>query len=331
MSNATPNRLGVDLGTTDNSYTQDNALFETIYLSEVLGAFHEANIMQPLHMVKTINSGKAVKFPRVWKTDAQYHTPGNELLGANSIEHTEVTILLDDRLVSDIFIADIDEMKNHYDVRARYAREQGFALAKAFDLNIIRKIVQAARATPVFGATDTDTPTDRVLNAPTAETNADDLQKQFWEAAETLDEANAPDWGRHAVLAPAQYYLMFQTTGVYPLNRDWGGSGSIQSATLPELANFTIHKSKHVKGSALGNNYAGVSGENNSYNANYTNTLGVFFHEDAVATAKLQDLAYRLIDQPHKFGALSVASYIVGTEVLREEAAVELNKAASGT
>ena len=41
-------------------------------------------------------------------------------------------------LIADTFIANIDEAKNHYDVRAEYSRLLGMALAKQFDVQTMQ-------------------------------------------------------------------------------------------------------------------------------------------------------------------------------------------------
>ena len=44
-------------------------------------------------------------------------------------------MLIDDKLVSNVFVADIDEAKNHYDVRSCGSTQMGNALAYTFDKN----------------------------------------------------------------------------------------------------------------------------------------------------------------------------------------------------
>ena len=49
-------------------------------------------------------------------TSASYHTVGNEITGS-SVKHNEKVINIDDLLLSSAFLANIDEAKNHYDVK----------------------------------------------------------------------------------------------------------------------------------------------------------------------------------------------------------------------
>lgn len=319
MADATANRIGQALGT-----GAVDALFEQLYLTELHAAFLEANIMRPLTMVKSISHGKSASFPRTWKTDAQYHVAGTEIVGTNNVQHTEKIINVDERVETDIFVNEIDELKNHYGVRGEYSRQMGHALAAKLDINILRTLILAARAAPDFGAADTDTPADRVLDVASVDTNADTLIDQFWAAAELFDLGNVPSSDRHIVLAPQQFYLLFQATNNYPLNRDWGGQGSIINATIEGLAGFTIHKSNHMTAAQLGGNYAGVTGENNTYSGDYSKTVATAFHKSAVGTVQLKDLAFRAVEQPEKFGTLLIGSYIAGTSDLRPESAIEI-------
>src|SRR3546814_7829769 len=72
--------------------------------------------MRDKHQTKTLSKGKSFKFPAIWRASGGYRTPGTEITG-DQIPHTEITVDPDDKLVSSVFIADIDELLNHFDVR----------------------------------------------------------------------------------------------------------------------------------------------------------------------------------------------------------------------
>jgi hypothetical protein len=55
-------------------------------------------------------------------------------------------ISIDGLLVAPVFVASIDELMNHYDVRGPYATEMGRELAQQYDKQVGRMFVQAARA-----------------------------------------------------------------------------------------------------------------------------------------------------------------------------------------
>ena len=85
------------------------------------------------------------QFPVTGKANAAYHTVGTPYLELNKF-HTISRMNIDDMLIADTFIANIDEAKNHYDVRAEYSRLLGMALAKKFDQQTMQVGLLAARA-----------------------------------------------------------------------------------------------------------------------------------------------------------------------------------------
>ena len=143
MANATVSRLGL----VNNSGTGYDALFLKVFSGEVLTAFSENNVFdERMQTVRTISSGKSAQFPVLGTATAAYHTVGTPLVGANQIKANEKIISIDDLLISQAFITDLEELKNHYDVRATYASELGKALARRYDQNVAKVIANASRA-----------------------------------------------------------------------------------------------------------------------------------------------------------------------------------------
>ena len=215
MSNMTVSRLGL-VNNTGSSY---DALFLKVFSGEVLSAFRKATVFETLHNVRTISSGKSAQFPIIGLSSTSYHTPGTQLTGA-AIKHAEATINIDDKLVSQVFLADIDEAKNHYDVRSQYSTEMGNALAYKFDQNVAATVAQAARTATNF---NTDLPGGtriKIVAANKAAVTGANLVTALWTAAEKMDINNGPEDNRYVVLGPTEYYKLAQTTDV--LNRDWG-------------------------------------------------------------------------------------------------------------
>ena len=104
MANFTASRLGL----VNNTGTGYDALFLKVFAGEVLSAFRKNTIFENLHVTRTIASGKSAQFPIVGLSSTSYHTPGTQLTG-NAIKHAEATVLIDDKLVSNVFIADITD------------------------------------------------------------------------------------------------------------------------------------------------------------------------------------------------------------------------------
>ena len=319
MTNVTASRLGAANGAAAN-FDQTNALFLKVFAGEVLTAFDETNVMKDLHVSRTISSGKSAQFPVSGKANAAYHTPGTPLLGAQTINHNEVVVNIDDVLIADTFIADIDEAKNHYDVRAEYSRLLGMALAKQFDVRLLQLAVLAARSSAtVSGGNGGSAITDA-----DAKTNGASLAASIFEAAKIMDEKDVPENERVAIVKPAQYYNLVQTTDV--INRDWGGAGVYADGTVLRVAGIHIVKSNNVPST----NVSAVSGENNTYHGDFSTTAAVVMQKQALGTVKLMDLAVEKTSGDFNIqyqGTLMAAKYAMGHGILRPECAVEIKTA----
>jgi hypothetical protein len=319
MTNVTASRLGAANGAAAN-FDQTNALFLKVFSAEVLTAFDENNVMKDLHVSRTISSGKSAQFPVTGKANAAYHTPGTPLLGAQTINHNEVVVNIDDVLIADTFIADIDEAKNHYDVRAEYSRLLGMALAKQFDVRLLQLAVLAARSS----ATVTGGNGGSAITDADSKTNGASLAASIFEAAKIMDEKDVPENERVAIVKPAQYYNLVQTTDV--INRDWGGSGVYADGTVLRVAGVQIVKSNNVPST----NVSAISGENNTYHGDFSTTAAVVMQKQALGTVKLMDLAVEKTSGDFNIqyqGTLMAAKYAMGHGVLRPECAVEIKTA----
>lgn len=313
-------RLGLINNAGGGSWAGDNAMFLQVFAGEVLTAFRKATIFEPLHTVRTISSGKSASFPIIGLNSAAYHTPGTMLTG-NQVKHAEAVIKIDDKLVSNVFVADIDEAKNHYDVRAPYSTEMGNALAYKFDQNVAAMIAKAARTATNF---NTDLPGGtriKIVAASKSAITGAQLATALFSAAQKMDENNLPENDRYCVLAPAEYYKLVQTTDV--INRDWGGAGAYADGTVLRVAGITILKSNHLPTT----NRSAASGEQNDYSADYTKSVALAFNKQAVGTVKLMDLKMEQTGSDvHALwqGTFMVASMALGTNILRPDCAVEI-------
>jgi len=319
MTNVTPSRLGAANLAAANA-TQSNALFLKIFAGEVLTAFDETNVMKDLHVARTIASGKSASFPVTGKANAAYHTVGTPLLGTQKIAHNEIVVNIDDVLIADTFIANIDEAKNHYDVRAEYSRLLGMALSKQFDIRCLQLAVLAARSSAtVSGGNGGSAITDA-----DAKTNGASLAASIFEAAKVMDEKDVPESDRVAIVKPAQYYNLVQTTDV--INRDFGGAGVYADGTVLRVAGIQIVKSNNVPSA----NISAVAGENNTYHGNFSNTAAVVMQKQALGTVKLMDLAVERTSGDFEVmyqGTLMAAKYAMGHGILRPECSVEIKTA----
>ena len=219
-------------------------MFLKVFAGEILTAFNENNIMKDLTMVRSISSGKSASFPVTGTASASYHTPGASLITGDylsQIAHNEKQVYIDDLLVSSTLIANIDELRNHYDLRSIYSAELGKALAKECDMNIIKTFIAAARqSAEAPGGAGT-----RFDGGDLTTTSA--LIDSLFSVAEKLDAKDVPSDGRFAVMSPAEYYKIL-TTDSTAINKDTSsGSADAAKGTIVEVAGIRIYKSNHIK------------------------------------------------------------------------------------
>tara|TARA_Y100001937_G_scaffold21781_2_gene30756 strand:- start:5577 stop:6704 length:1128 start_codon:yes stop_codon:yes gene_type:complete len=359
------------LGALNAAGGDPDALFLKVFSGEVLTTFQENNVMMPLHRVRTISSGKTAQFPVTGVAAAKYHTPGESLFtqefadasdetGTNKylsqVKHNERTIAIDGVLTASAFLSDIDEAKNHYEVRSIYSTEIGRQLAYVADRNLIRTVIAGARSTTDrFGDTTEDgtsTYGGAVINMGTtdgggneiitstkvadgAEATGGTLISGLFLAAELMDTKNVPDVGRYCLLPPAEYYKLVNENQD-AINRDFNpeGNGSIAAGNILSVAGIQILKSNHVPSGAASASeiHASASVNNDVFgsggvgygNASFAETKGVIFQTEAVGTVKLMDLAMEQEYFMERLGTLLMAKYAMGHGVLREEACMEL-------
>jgi len=300
--------------------------------------------MKDLHMVRTIQSGKSAQFPATGIATAAYHTAGENIADSgngylSAIKHAERVISIDDVLISSTFIANIDELKNHYDVRSIYAKELGKALAKRFDIATMKTLAAAART----GATVSGGQAGSILGSGSslfagANATAAELIDALYGIAETLDGKDVTDDGRFALLSPADYYTLITADNSaisLAANRDAGGVGNIATGKIAQVAGINLVKSNHLStiavdssGVATGDGSAAVVndpfGAGNGYNGDLSATRILAGTKEAIGTVKLLDLATESEYQIERQGTLFVAKYAMGHGVLRSECAVEV-------
>lgn len=322
MSNANVTRIGQINGAGDV-----DALFLKQFGGEVLTAFEENNVALAHTQMRTINSGKSAQFPVTGKVGAEYHVPGTEILGL-SMKSAETVITIDDMLISHGFIANIDEAKQHYDVRSIYSTEMGRALARTMDKHIMQVGVLAARATNVLQGEDGGSVILNSFDGGTANFNMDGdaLAAAIFAAAEQLDTKDVPENERVCFVRPQQYFKLVKA--VNNLNKDWGGSGSYADGNIIKIAGIEIVKTNHLPNADLSAASGVEAGSGNKYRGDFSNVSALVLQKQAVGTVKLLDLGMESEYQISRQGTLMVAKYAVGHGILRPQAAVEIRNAA---
>lgn len=316
MANAVVSRLGQVNATGDAL-----AIFLKKFAGEVYSVYHNKTVMMDKVTTRSVKEGKSVSFPIIGRNTAAYHTPGTEIVG-KQVKHAEVIVTLDALLVSDVFIANIDEAMNHYDIRGPYTTACGEALAAETDKNALRQVVLAARSANVITGEDggsTIYAVDPTSGASPAE-NAAILYNGIKAAAQTLVEKNVDPMKAYCVMRPAEYFLLLEHLDL--LNRDYGGYGSITKGDLPTICGITLVMSNNFE---KGTNVTGTY--SNKYNVNMTNTVAAVWTPEAVGLAKLIEVAVEGAYDIRRQGHLIVAKQAQGLGTLRCENALEITAA----
>ena len=237
-----------------NAAGDARALYLKLFSGEMFKGFEYNAIARDLVMKRTLTGGRSMQFIYTGRTTAEYHTPGNAILGNSdgAPPVAEKTITVDDLLISSAFVYDLDETLSHYDLRSEISKKIGYALAQKYDRLIFRAIARGARAKSPVQKTNFVEPGGTQIRVGST-TNASDaynsanLISAFYDAAAALDEKGVSSDGRVGVLNPRQYYELIQAVGSNGLvNRDVQGSALQGGNGIIEIAGIKIYKSMNI-------------------------------------------------------------------------------------
>ena len=326
MSNAIPASIG-----RVNASGSEDALFLKVFSGEVITSFERASKTQGADSVRSIASGKSATFPVMGRTTAAYHTPGTPILGSD-VNHNEKVITINDLLVSSAFLSNIEEAKNHWDVRSNYSIEIGRALAFQKDKHVLQTIGQAAQTVTanVTGGDAGTVLTNPAIASATAATSANGFIDSLFDAAKTLDDKYVPSEGRICFLKPEMYYKLANATNAVNVDFSGGANGGVASGRVLQIAGIKLIAVPHfVASNVTSGSDAGsaTQGGSTPQAVNLTAYEGLVCHPSAVGTVKLMDLATEMEYDIRRQGTLMVAKYAMGHGVLRPESAVGIKDA----
>jgi len=253
-----------------NSTGDSRALYLKLFSGEMFKGFQQNAIARDLVMKRTLKNGKSLQFIYTGRTTAEYHTPGNAILGNTdgAPPVAEKTITIDDLLISSAFLYDLDETLAHYDLRSEVSRKIGYALAEKYDRLIFRAIARGARQASPITKTNFVEPggTQIRVGSTTNESDAfssSALVAAFYDAAAAMDEKGISQDGRVGVLNPRQYYELIQAVGSNGLvNRDSQGTTLQGGNGIIEIAGIKIFKSMNIPFlGRYGTKYGGTTGQ----------------------------------------------------------------------
>jgi hypothetical protein len=319
MANATPSRVGQALGTGDA-----RALFLKVFSGEVLTTFNTKVLMKDKTRVRNLTSGKSAQFPAIGKTSATYHVPGTEITG-KTIQQDEKVITIDDLLISDTFIARIDEAMSQFEVRSEYSKQMGDALAQTYDRNLFSLAVKAARDPAGLGkgaVGQGDSVSVHIGATPTVQAIID---AAFAQAAR-FDKLNLPEENRYLFVDPDTYYALVNSDKLLNMWYNPGNNGSFSDGKVKTVAGFAITKTNNLRVDHTAS--TAYPDYNSKYAVDADDTVGLFYQPTALGTVKLLDLASEMEYDIRRQGTLMVSKMAVGHGVLRPEGIAEIRAAA---
>ena len=240
-----------------NGGNDPRALYLKLFSGEMFKGFQHNAIARDLVMKRTLKNGKSLQFVYTGHTKAEFHTPGNSIMGNSdgAPPVAEKTITCDDLLISSAFVYELDETLAHYELRGEISKKIGYALAQKYDRLIFRQIAKGARqASPITKSGFAEPGGTQIRVGTGNATEAYDAAKlvdAFYDAAAALDEKGVSSDGRVAVLNPRQYYSLINTvsSGVITsglINRDAQGTALQSGQGVVEIAGIKIYKSMNI-------------------------------------------------------------------------------------
>ena len=351
-----------------NSAGDARALYLKLFSGEMFKGFQHESIARDMVMKRTLKNGKSMQFIYTGRTTAEFHTPGNSILGNSdgAPPVAEKTITCDDLLISSAFVYELDETLAHYELRGEISKKIGYALAEKYDRLIFRAIAKGARQASPVSKTNFKEPGGtqiQVGSGTGSDADAYDAGKlvtAFYDAAAALDEKGVSSQGRVAVLNPRQYYALIQQTGDSGLiNRDVQGSALQSGKGVVEIAGIKIYKSMNIPflakhgvayggttgktspsnlgdhvGTALADGRKSVTGLNNNYgnSTDFAKSCGLIFQKEAAAVVEAIGPQVQVTSGDVSVvyqGDVILGRLAMGADFLNPAAAVELYVGAS--
>ena len=329
--------------------------------------FQHETIARDMVMKRTLKNGKSLQFIYTGRTTAEFHTPGNSILGNSdgAPPVAEKTVTCDDLLISSAFVYELDETLAHYELRGEISRKIGYALAEKYDRLVFRAITKGARQASPVSKTNFKEPGGTQIRVGTSTNDSDAysstaLVNAFYDAAAAMDEKGVSSQGRVSVLNPRQYYALIQEAGTNGLiNRDVQGTALQSGNGVVEIAGIKIFKSMNIPflakhgvayggttgktspsnlgdhvGTALADGRKSVTGLNNNYgnSTDFAKSCGLIFQKEAAGVVEAIGPQVQVTSGDVSVvyqGDVILGRLAMGADFLNPAAAVELYVGAS--
>ncbi len=300
-----------------NGAGDELALFKDIFTGEVLSAYAQNTILDNILMNKTISGGKSASFKNTGKLSTSRHSKGATVVGGEEFTRADTIINVEDRVYITEAIAEIDELMDEKGFNARTAitTEMGVALANQKDTDRIKEIIKGSRASNVIsGLPGGSQVTNADLASADKSLKSAAIKSSITFAVQTLKEKNVTG-EIYVLVRPAEYMVLANDLEV--TNKDYtNNNGGIDTGKVLYFNGAKILESNNLvkEDSSVSDTYHGVDA---------SNTYGIAFTKDAVATVNLLGVNIVFDEKKDEFATKVISSYIAGHGTLRPEACVE--------
>jgi hypothetical protein len=318
---------GIELGNADRT-----ELFLKVFGGEVMDAYLTNTVAKSRTLVRRIQNGKSAQFPLIAEHTAVFHTPGESLIENSNydgqVDHRERVVIVDQLLVSHSFVDELEEMMNHYDIRAPYARQFGNAIARQHDELVFASVASAVREkattyqssggfdkVPVSGDLQTATSAIATLTVANLLTAIRDLAIGF-------DKNNVPKAGRTLILRPEEYYLLLTDTSIMSRDYTTRNYDGLATGVINDVYGFEVVMSNVWGDDVANTNYTAPTagaGRSVANTGDFSGMFGIAFCTEAVGTVMLRDLQVESEYLVERQGNLLVAKQAFGADVIRSE------------
>lgn len=327
MADITIAAPGLKQGQTDRL-----GLFLKMFTGEVLTAFSQATVTGGKFSERTIEHGKSALFPVVGRAKAKYLKAGKNLDDLRTpIEHSEKTIVIDGLLTADSLIFDLDDAMNHFDIRGKYAKELGEALAVAQDCSILAEVAKMVVAdteniptnstTGVKGTGKGLIVTKSVAAADYGETEAMGVAvfKALLAIKTKMSENNVPMSDRNCYIKPMALNALIANKDI--INKLYGASMTIEGNQPPKLIGFNLIETPLLTSGGVDNANV-IQGAGHIFPAAYVDTCQFLVaHPSSAGILTLKGLGMEHARRPEYQADQFIAKYAKGFGGLRPEAA----------
>ncbi len=338
---------GGDMAGTSISEANDmGKLWLPIWSGEVLHAYDQYRMFEPMVTSKSITSGRTIEFPMTGTVDLlPAWGAGEYLLGGDNSKTETFVISLDKRPMAAHFELDnVDLMITQWEYRQELARQAGQTLANARDKQIASFIAQAAvvgaldPAGDVRGIASTDLPKPAHLGSNTDDaTEALAVLEAIEDFCVELQEIDVPVQGCYCAVTPKLFQQIrrlgvadsatagerFNMQPMFGGVAEAGGLGAAFTQGMNSLNDrltymgVTILKSNHIP---VGDDE--VIGEDRyTLKGAQAKVRGLIWCSDSVASVRKTGLTVDTEDDVRRNTVFTVASMMSGTGILRPELA----------